>query len=259
MKGDPIPGHAAIGRPEGCAPTRAMALAAGFGLRMRPITDHTPKPLIQVQGRALLDRALDRLAEAGIEDVVVNLHHLGPLIERHVRGRSAPRVAFTHEDTLLDTGGGVAKALPHLGAEPFFVVNGDVLWLDGPQLTLGMMAAAWDDARMDGLLLVHPTVEAYGYDGTGDFVMDPDGRLVRRPEGTVSPHLFTGVSILHPRLFTDAPEGTFSLNVPFDRAIEAGRLHGLLHDGKWFHIGTPEGLAVAEGYMREQHSGVKRT
>jgi len=240
-------------------PRRGVALAAGLGLRMRPITEHTPKPLIAIDGRTLLDRAIDRLEEAGVEGVVVNTHHLGAMIERHVAGRPSPRIELSPEDALLETGGGVARALPMLGDDPFFVVNADVLWLNGPHPALTMMAAAWNETAMDGLLMVHPTVEASGYDGVGDFTMDPDGRLHRREERHVAPHLFTGIQILHPRLFDGAPEGAFSLNVLYDRAIEAGRLFGVLHDGKWFHIGTPDGLAVAEAYMRAQHSGVKRT
>ena len=240
-------------------PRHGMALAAGLGVRMRPITEHTPKPLIAIDGRTLLDRAIDRLEEAGVEEIVVNTHHLGAMIERHLAGRPSPKIQVSPEESLLETGGGVARALPMLGTGPFFVVNVDVLWLNGPHPVLSMMAAAWDDATMDGLLLVHPTVEAHGYDGVGDFTMDPDGRLYRREERQIAPHLFTGIQILHPRLFNGAPDGPFSLNVLYNRAMEAGRLYGILHDGKWFHIGTPDGLAVAETYMRARHSGVKRT
>jgi len=240
-------------------PARAMVLAAGLGVRMRPITDSVPKPLIEVGGRTLLDRAIDRLVEAGIGDVVVNVHHLASMFERHLKSRTEPRIHLSPEETRMETGGGVVKALPMLGDEPFVVVNGDVMWLDGPRPTVEAMAEAWNGDHMDGLLLLHPTVEAFGYDGRGDFIMDPDGRLRRRPERWVAPHLFAGIQILHPRFFEEAPEGSFSLNVLYDRAMEAGRLFGSLHDGKWFHIGTPDGLAVAESYLRAQHSGVKRT
>ena len=242
----------------GCAPRHAMVLAAGLGLRMRPITDKLPKPLVPVLNRTLLDRTLDRLEEAGVREAVVNVHHLGEMIERHLRDRRAPRITLSVEETRLETGGGVAKALPLLGDTPFVVANGDVLWLDGPRPALDRLAAAWDDERMDALLLLHPTAEAFGYRGDGDFLMDPEGRLVRRPQREIAPYLFAGVQILHPRLFEDQPAGSFSLNLLYDRAIERGRLFGVLHDGEWFHVGTPEDLAVAENYMRARHSGIRR-
>ena len=245
-------------RRSGCVPRRGMVLAAGLGLRMRPITDNLPKPLVPVLDRTLLDRALDRLEEAGIREAVVNVHHLGEMIERHLSKRRTPKITLSVEKTRLETGGGVAKALPLLGDAPFVVANGDVLWLDGPSPTLERLAAAWDDDRMDALLLLHPTVEAFGYRGDGDFLIDPEGRLVRRPEREVAPYLFAGVQILHPRLFGDQPTGSFSLNLLYDRAIERGRLFGVLHDGKWFHVGTPEDLAVAESYMQARHSGIRR-
>jgi MurNAc alpha-1-phosphate uridylyltransferase len=231
-----------------------MVLAAGLGLRLRPVTETLPKPLIAVGGRALLDRALDRLGEAGVEKAVVNLHHLGSLIERHLARRPTPAIEFSREAELLETGGGVAKALPLLGDGPFWVANGDVLWLDGPGPALGRLAAAWDDARMDGLLLLHETVNAYGYRGRGDFLADPLGQLVRRPECEVAPYLFTGVQILHARLFAGAPAGPFSLNRVYDRAIEVGRLYGVVHDGEWFHVGTPDGLAEAEAYLSQRYA-----
>ena len=234
-------------------------MAAGLGVRMRPITDRIPKPLVTVGGRTLLDRAIDRLEEAGVDEVVVNHHHLGEMIERQARARTSPLIHLSPEAERLETGGGVAKALPRLGDGPFYVVNGDVLWLNGVRPALTAMAAAWDDARMDALLLLHPTVEAFGYDGLGDFQMDTLGRVIRRPERCVAPFLFTGMQILHPRLFSGVPDGPFSLNLLYNRANEAERLYGTLNDGKWFHIGTPNGLAVAEAYMRSQHSGVKRT
>ena len=240
------------------APKTAMVLAAGLGLRMRPVTETLPKPLVEVGGRTLLDRILDRLGDAGVDKVVVNLHHLGSLIETHLAPRLKPAIEFSPEAELLETGGGVAKALPLLGDGPFWVANGDVLWLDGPGSALGRLAAAWDDARMDGLLLLHETVNAYGYQGRGDFLADPLGRLVRRPECQVTPFLFTGVQILHPRLFATAPAGPFSLNRLYDRAIAAGRLYGVIHDGEWFHVGTPEALAEAEAYLSVRYAGRTR-
>ena len=248
------------GARSGCKPGRAMVLAAGRGERMRPLTDTLPKPLIEVGGRALLDRVIDRLEEAGVEDMVVNLHHLGHLIEDHLgrRARDGAKINFSPEEILLDTGGGVARALPLLGREPFFAANADVMWLNGRDDALGRLAEAWDDRLMDGLLLVHSTVEAYGYEGDGDFTADPTGLLARRPEGEIAPFLFTGVQLLHPRLFDGAPDEPFSLNLLYDKALSGGRLHGVVHDGEWFHVGTPRGLEEAESYMNERYAGIRR-
>lgn len=234
-------------------PETAMVLAAGHGKRMRPLTDATPKPLLEVSGRPLLDHILDHLRRAGIGRIVVNLHHLGEAIERHLAGVEEPEILLSWERAqLLETGGGVKAALPQLGAEPFFVVNGDVVWLDGVVPALRRLAAVWDPERMDGLLLLHPTITAHGYDGEGDFMMDPQGRLRRRDEREVAAFLFAGVQILHPRLFKGAPEGAFSLNRLYDQAIEAERLYGLRHDGEWFHVGTPEALRLADELLREE-------
>lgn len=229
--------------------TSAMVLAAGLGMRMRPITERLPKPLVTVAGRTLIDHAIDRLEQAGVERVVVNLHHLGDMIERHLKSRSSPHLEFSHEVERLETGGGVAKALPLLGEGPFYVANADVLWLNGPSDALRRMAERWEDSAMDGLLLVHHTVDAFGYEGSGDFHVDPVGRLKRRDERDIVPFLFTGVQILHSRLFKGVPSGPFSLNVLYDRALEQERLYGLVHDGEWFHVGTAEGLAEAEAFM----------
>lgn len=227
-------------------PQRAMVLAAGLGERMRPITDTLPKPLIELRGRTLLDSILDRVEAAGVPEAVINLHYLGEMIEARLVPRERPRVSFSHEETRLETGGGVRKALSLLGADAFFVINGDVCWLDGHTPALERLAAAWDDEEMDALLLLHPTAFAVGYAGVGDFVLAPDGRMRRRRELEVSPFVFTGIQILHPRLFEDAPEEPFSLNLIYDKAGAAERLWGLRHDGEWFHIGTPEGLRDVE-------------
>ena len=239
-------------------PKHAMILAAGFGTRMRPLTEKLPKPLIEVGGRAMIDRTIDRLEDDGIEKVVVNLHHLGHLIEQHLRKRGSPEIVFSHEVEILNTGGGVAKALPLLGGDPFFVANSDIMWLNGPTSTLQDLASVWDDEKMDGLLLLHPTVEAYGYSGMGDFCIDPVGLLTWRPERELAPYLFAGVQILHPRFFDDPPPGPFPLTELYSRAIENERLHGMVHEGEWFHIGSPDGLAEAENYMRERYAGVRR-
>lgn len=233
------------------APRQAMVLAAGLGVRMRPITLSLPKPLIEIGGRSMLDRALDDLEAAGMSSVVVNVHHLASLIEAHLLGRARPAIRISHEVTLLETGGGVTQALPLLGPEPFFVVNGDVLWRNGPVPSLRQLADAWEPARMDALLLLHPTATARGYDGPGDFFLLNDQRLERRGTRPSAPVLFAGLQILHPRLFNDAPEGAFSLNLLYDRAIAAGRLFGVMHAGGWCHVGTPEDIAPAEAFLRD--------
>ena len=230
-----------------CVPRCAMVLAAGLGLRMRPLTDDTPKPLVAVGGKALIDHVLDRLAEAGVEIAVVNVHYLADQIERHLAGRRTPRIVISDErDELLDTGGGVVKALPCLGAAPFFHINSDTIWIDGVKPNLLRLAGIFDPARMDALLLLAATWTSVGYAGRGDFVMTPDGRISRRPEREVAPFVYAGVAILNPDLFAAAPPGAFSLNLLFDRAIKAGRLHGLRLEGVWMHVGTPEGIAAAE-------------
>lgn len=225
---------------------KAMVLAAGRGERMRPLTDKRPKPLIEVNGSPMIDQILDRLAAAGIEDAVVNLHYLGDQLHEHLEGRPRPRVSFSREESLLDTGGGVTKALPLLGEEPFFVVNGDVVWLDGPRPVLQRLAEAWNPDTMDALLLLQPGNGAFGYDGPGDFRMDPLGRLTRRAERKLAPFVYAGLQVLHPRLFEGAPEGAFSLNLLWDQAAAAGRLYGLRHEGAWYHVGTPAALKAVE-------------
>jgi MurNAc alpha-1-phosphate uridylyltransferase len=233
-----------------------MVLAAGLGLRMRPITATLPKPLIRLAGRTLLDRALDRLDEAGVEEVVVNVHYLGDQIESHLKDRERPRCIVSFEPEPLETGGGVARALPLLGAGAFFVCNSDIILLNGPRPALANLAAAWNDATMDALLLLHRTVAASGYDGAGDFFMGQRGHLRRRQDPHHAPYLFTGVQILHSRLFAGAPEGAFSLNVLYDRAMAAGRLHGLVHDGQWFHVGRPRHLATVADELALQRRDV---
>ncbi len=225
--------------------TRAFVLAAGKGTRMRPLTDRVPKPLVEVAGRPMIDFVLDRLAPAGVEEAVVNTHHLAETVEAHLAHRRRPRIRISRETVLLETGGGVVRARDHLGSTPFFVVNSDGLWREKGVPALSRLAAAWDDAAMDALLLVHATEAAFGYDGVGDFEMGDDGRLARR-DGTSARFVFMGVQLLHPRLLRDAPDGAFSLNLLYDRALAAERLHGLAHTGDWFHVGTPEALIAAE-------------
>ena len=234
------------------APRRAMLLAAGLGRRMRPLTATAPKPLIEVHGKALIDHALDRLAEAGVETAVVNVHYLADLLEAHLARRSRPAIIVSDErDALLDTGGGMRKALGHFGGAPFFLMNTDGIWLEGARPNLARLAEAWDAARMDALLLLAPTATSVGYDGVGDFVMSPEGRLSRRAEREIAPFVYAGVAILHPRLFADSPDGAFSLNMLFDRAIEQERLWGLRLDGLWMHVGTPAAIKEAEATILE--------
>lgn len=245
-----------------------MILAAGLGVRMRPITLTCPKPLVPVAGRTMLDRALDHLEAAGVRHSVVNSHWLGERIRAHLAGRAG--VTVVHEEVLLETGGGVANALELLGDGPFYVVNGDIVWTDGGVPALARLAAAWDPGGMDALLLLQPTAAAIGYDGDGDFLIGPPwapgaqnpgigggpaGSPRRRPPGEKAPLLFAGVQILHPRLFAGAPSGKFSLNVLYDRALQAGRLSAIVHDGRWYHVGTPDALPVVEALLRDEEGG----
>lgn len=231
-------------------PKHAMVLAAGLGLRMRPITEHTPKPLVEVAGRTMLDRALDHLGKAGVSAYVVNTHWLADKVRSHLATRSD--IVISHEQDLLETGGGVANAMPLLGDAPFYVVNSDIIWTDGTQPALDRLAAAWDDERMDALLLMQRTATAIGYEGAGDFFLDPHGMPRRRKPHEVAPLLFSGVQILSPRLFVGAPTGKFSLNVLYDRALEDGRLFGIVHDGRWFHVGTPDALPQVDALLRAE-------
>jgi MurNAc alpha-1-phosphate uridylyltransferase len=220
-----------------------MVLAAGLGTRLRPVTETIPKPLVEINGRPLIDHALDRLSSAGVERVVVNVHYKAPMIAAHLTSRDHPQIELSEEAELLDTGGGVARALPLLG-EAFFVVNGDVLWLDDKHSALLRLASAFDPAAMDGVLLLQRTVTAVGYDGSGDYFFDVRGNPRRRREREVAPYLFAGIQLLHRRLFDDAPGHVFSLVRLFDRAEAAGRLCAIVHDGEWYHVGTAEGLAM---------------
>lgn len=231
--------------------TRAMMLAAGLGTRMRPLTLTRPKPLIEVAGRSLLDRGVDALQRAGVSQVVVNKHYLADQIDGWAAARATPHIVVQDEEALiLDTGGGVAKALPHLGPDPFFVLNSDSFWVDGPAPALQRMRAAWNDATMDCLLLLARKNRATGFDGPGDFDMDDTGRLARR-SGETAEHVYAGAYLVHPRLFRDAPGGAFSMNELWNRALAEGRLHGLVHDGWWLHVGTPDAIALAEDKLRQ--------
>lgn len=229
----------------------AMVLAAGLGTRMRPLTDDRPKPLVKLAGKALIDHVLDRLAAAAVMKAVVNVHYMADQIEDHLAGRQAPEVVISDErDALLDTGGGVARALPLLGEGPFFIHNSDSVWIEGPQPCLEQLAAAWMWDAMDALLLLARVSSTLGYDGRGDFGMDAGNALFRPAEAQVAPYVFTGVSIAHPRLFAGCPQGAFSLNLLWDRAIKEGRAFGLPHQGTWMHVGTPQAVGEAQDRIR---------
>lgn len=235
-------------------PNRAFVLAAGLGTRMRPYNGHIPKPLVEVGGKSLIDYSLDRLAGVGVETAVVNVHHLADALERHLAARQRPQIVISDERAeLLGTGGGIAKALPLLGGEPFFLVNSDTVWLDGVRPNFTRLAEAFDPKAMDALLLLAPTAGSIGYTGRGDFAMLPDGRLRRRAENQVVPFVYAGAAILTPALFADAPAGAFSLTKLFDRAGDAGRLYGLRLEGVWMHVGTPEAVAAAEAALAATH------
>ncbi|MFN4087959.1 MAG: nucleotidyltransferase family protein [Alphaproteobacteria bacterium] len=236
-------------------PRMAMVLAAGRGTRLASIPDLPPKPLVRVGGKALIDHAVDMLAAAGVERVVVNTHHRAEAIEAHLAERPAPAIAVSREAELLDTGGGVRNALPLLGDAPFFVTNADLIWEVGSERALHRLASAWDPARMDALLLLYPTVRTFGYSGQGDFLCDQLGKLRRRPEWAVAPYIYTGVQLVHPRLFAQAPAGAFSFNRLWDQAEAAERLYGIIHDGIWLDAGTPARLEQARAEMGEAAQG----
>jgi MurNAc alpha-1-phosphate uridylyltransferase len=229
-------------------PKSAMVLAAGLGTRMRPLTETVPKPLLEIGGRTLLDHAIDRLALVGVERVVVNIHYKAEMVAARLAARAQPCITVSREEELLETGGGVARALAALDDE-FFVVNGDVIWLDSRDYALARLAGAFDPACMDAILLLQKTVNAVGYEGAGDYFLDPMGKPRRRGEREVAPYLFTGVQLLHRRLFEGIAEKRFSLNRVYDRAERGGRLHAIVHDGEWYHVGTPEGLAATRARL----------
>jgi len=244
-------------------PDHAMVLAAGLGQRMRPLTLERPKPLLTVAGRSLLDHALDRIEAAGIPQAVVNAHYKAEMIATAVASRTRPAIRLSPEAEALETGGGIRQALPDLGSLPFLVVNADILWLDGAVPAIHRLAAAWDPHHMDALLLLMPVAEAHGYDGRGDFFLeesglDESGRLRRRGPEQEAPLVFAGVHLTTPALYHDTPEGPFSSNLVWDRALAAGRLHGLIHDGAWFHVGTPDALAATNRWFADHPDALPR-
>ena len=226
----------------------AMVLAAGLGKRMRPLTATRPKPLVEVAGQSLLDHVLDRLRSAGIPKVVVNVHYLADALEAHLKSKAADlNVAISDErGQLLETGGGVLKALPMIDADPFLIANSDNLWVDGPVDAIRLLADRWDDAAMDALLLLVPLARANCHNGQGDFHMAPDGIIARRRTGKVAPFVYTGVQLVSKRLFDGAEPGSFSFNLLWNRAIAAGRAYGVVHQGLWFDVGTPPAIGKTE-------------
>jgi MurNAc alpha-1-phosphate uridylyltransferase len=230
--------------------TRAMIMAAGLGTRMRPLTDDRPKPMVTVHGKTLIDHALDRLVVAGVTMVVVNIHYKAAMLREHLAMRRDIEIRYSDESgELLGTGGGVARAMPNFAGEPFFILNSDSVWVEGYEPALAAMQRLWEPERMDGLLLLAAMTTAMGYEGTGDFVLDAEGHIGRVKEHYASPYAYPGVQIVHPRLFADAPEGAFSTNVMWDRAIARGRLFGTRLDGVWIHVGTPEARDEAEKFL----------
>lgn len=238
--------------PGGTVPETAMVMAAGIGKRMRPLTATRPKPLVQVAGQALLDHVFDRLRAAGIKRAVVNVHYLADALEAHLTNRvkGIDVVVSDERDQLMETGGGIVKARDLIGDAPFVVVNADNLWIDGPADTIKLLASRWDDDLMDALLLVVPLARAHNHGGLGDFHLDANGRITgRRKPGRVAPFVYTGVQILSPRVIKDWPEGPFSTNLFWNRAIEAGRAYGVVHQGLWFDVGTPPAIAKTEALL----------
>lgn len=265
MRGNPEMGKQGQGAapprlclPAPSIPRTAMVLAAGLGARMRPLTESTAKPLLPLGGRSLLDHALDRLAAVGVAFAVVNAFWRADRVAAAMAGRQVPRVAVVREERLLDTGGGVRAALDRLGEAPFFVVNGDSFWLDGPRPALARLAEAFAGDDVDGVLLVHRTCQVQAEVGMGDFVLDSWGGLRRRREREVAPYLYAGVQMIAPSLLAGLPEGTFSMNLAWDRALAAGRLRAVVHDGLWFHLSTPTDLAEAEAVLHERRTGETR-
>jgi MurNAc alpha-1-phosphate uridylyltransferase len=226
-----------------------MILAAGLGERMRPLTLDKPKPLLEVGGRPMIDWTLDRFAAAGISPIVVNTHYKAQMLQQHLAKRTDLDIRISDEPERLETGGGVVRALPYFNGEPFYVANADSIWLDGPTPALARLAKAWQPDRMDCLLLLMAAPRSELYEGPGDFMMDPAGRLSFRPERRIAPYVYAGLHVASPRLFDDAPQGSFRLTQVWRRAEAAGRLFGLVHDGVWFHVGTPDALAAADGQL----------
>jgi N-acetyl-alpha-D-muramate 1-phosphate uridylyltransferase len=229
-------------------PDTAFVLAAGLGKRMRPLTASRPKPLVEVAGKALIDHVLDRLRSAGVGKIVVNVHYLADALEAHLKARAKDFDVQVSDERkqLMETGGGLILAEPMIGVDPFLVINSDNYWIDGPADTLHLLASLWREEDMDALLLLVPQARAGNHGGKGDFHMKADGRLVRREKGKIAPFVFTGIQMISKRLLRDAPEGPFSTNILWDRAIGEGRCYGAVHQGLWFDVGNPAAIKATE-------------
>jgi MurNAc alpha-1-phosphate uridylyltransferase len=238
-------------------PKKAFVLAAGMGERMRPLTNNCPKPLLTVGGRTMLDRSLDALAEAGVEEVVVNSFYLGQMIGEHLKNRKSPRITLSPETSLLDTGGGVKKMIGFFGDEPFYVLNADVVWTDGRKSTLRNLAEKWDSSKMDLLLLLHAAADVPAYAGKGDYYLadGADKPIFAKGKDKTANYIFAGPRIVHPRIFKNAPEGAFSFIELFHEAERNGRLYALRHEGEWYHVGTPEALADTNRILAKRQAG----
>ena len=240
------------------SPRSAMVLAAGLGTRMRPLTEATAKPLLRLGGRPLIDHALQHLADVGVETVAVNAHWQADAVADHLKKRAdPPRTVLLREEKLLETGGGVRAALSLLGPDPFFVVNGDAFWLNGPIPALDRLAHVFSD-DVDAVLLVQRTSHVHAEVGFGDFALDKWGTPRRRQEREIVPYIYAGVQLIHPRLLVDSPEGAFSMNRMWDKGMEAGRLRAVVHDGIWFHLSTPPDLEEAEQILAARVTGDAR-
>jgi MurNAc alpha-1-phosphate uridylyltransferase len=240
--------------PGGVVPETAMVMAAGLGKRMRPLTATRPKPLVEVAGKALIDHVFNRLRSAGVKRAIVNVHYLADALEAHLdnRVKGIEILVSDERSQLMETGGGIVQARDLIGDKPFLVVNSDNLWVDGPADAIRLLGARWDDAAMDALLLLVPLAQAHNHGGQGDFYLAPDGRITkRRQPGRPAPFVYTGVQILSPRVIADWPEGPFSTNIFWDRAIAAGRAYGLVHQGLWFDVGTPEAIGKTEAILAD--------
>jgi MurNAc alpha-1-phosphate uridylyltransferase len=223
----------------------AMVLAAGLGTRMRPLTDDRPKALVEVAGRTLIDHVLDRLIAAGVTRAVVNVHAHADRLEAHLKTRSDIEIIISDErDDLLETGGGVVKALPHLGLDPFFCANIDSIWIEHTP-ALAQLTAGFRPDRMDAFLLLADKTQSLGYDGAGDFDRAPDGQIAFRTHAA-APYVYTGFQILDPSLFQDAPVAKGSLRPFWQQAVARQRIYGTVLDGFWMHVGDPEARAAAE-------------
>ncbi len=238
------------------SPNKAFILAAGLGTRMRPLTEHCPKPLVAIGGKSLLMRTLDHLEDAGVHDVVINTHYLGEQIPEHLKACASFDLYFSHEEMLLDTGGGIKAMLSIFNDEAFYVLSGDGLWENEPgQDTLLALSDFWDGDKMDILLLLQPVSSMSLTQGVGDYTVEAGGRI-KRSKNRKGSHMFTSIRINHPRIFQDTPDGAFSYLELMDRAEKAGRLYGMVHEGSWHHISTPEDLETVRcAYKGETYKG----